>query len=279
VSGRPGDAVQRTGRLSGDELEELERARSLLESGGLVVRVAAAVGRPLEAGLARLPTRARQSVQGVTRVALERALGLALETLRRRSRRSSERLHKAAAAASGAAGGFFGLGGLAVELPVTTVVMLRSIAQIARDEGQDITLPETRLACLEVFALGAGGEREDAAETGYYAVRATLSRALSEAARHVARHGVSRKGAPALVRVVTAIAARFGIVVEQKVALASVPLLGAVTASLVNTVFIDHFQKRARGHFRVRRLEAEHGHDVVRAAYEALGRTSHRSPG
>jgi hypothetical protein len=78
---------------------------------------------------------------------------------------------------------------------------------------------------------------------------------------------------------VTAIAARFGIVVEQKVALASVPLLGAVTASLINTVFIDHFQKRARGHFRVRRLEAEHGHDVVRAAYEALGRTSHRSPG
>ena len=54
-------------------------------------------------------------------------------------------------------------------------------------------------------------------------------------------------------------------------ALASVPVLGAVTASVVNTLFIDHFQKRARGHFVVRRLEAEHGYETVRAAYEALG--------
>jgi hypothetical protein len=271
--------MKERGRLPTAELEELEGARSLLESGGLVVRVAETVGRPLEAALEQLPPRARESVQGVTRVALERALGLALGTLDRRPRRSSERLHKAAAAATGAVGGFFGLGGLTVELPVATVVMLRSIAEIARSEGHDISLPETRLACLEVFALGGGGGGEGAVETGYYAVRAALSQALSEAARHVARHGLSRKGAPALVRVVTAIAARFGIVVEQKVALASVPLLGAVTASLVNTVFVDHFQKRARGHFIVRRLEAKHGYDVVRAAYEALGRPSPRSRG
>ena len=258
------------GRLSGVELEELKKARSLLEGGGLVVRVAEALGRPLEAGLERLPARARDTVQGVTRTALERALGAALGTMAEEPRRSSERLHKAAAAASGAVGGFFGLGGLTVELPVATVVMLRSIADIARSEGQDITHPETRLACLEVFALGGGGG-EGATETGYYAVRAALSQTLNEAARHIAQHGLSREGAPALVRALTAIAARFGIVVEQKVALASVPFLGAVTGSVINTLFIDHFQKRARGHFLVRRLEAEHGYEAVRAAYEALG--------
>jgi hypothetical protein len=233
--------------------------------------VAEALGRPLEAGLERLPTRARDSIQGVTRTALERGLGVALGTMAGEPRRSSERLHKAAAAATGAVGGFFGLGGLTVELPVTTVVMLRSIADIARSEGEDITRPETRLACLEVFALGGGGG-DRGAETGYYAVRATLSQALGEAARHIAQHGLGREGAPALVRAVSAIAARFGIVVEQKVALASVPFLGAVTASVINTLFIDHFQKRARGHFLVRRLEAEHGYDVVRTAYEGLGR-------
>jgi hypothetical protein len=146
--------------------------------------------------------------------------------------------------------------------------MLRSIADIARSEGQDITLPGTRLACLEVFALGGGGG-ERAAETGYYAVRTALSQALSEAARHIAQHGLSREGAPVLVRMVAAIAARFGVVVEQKVALGSVPFLGAVTASLINTLFIDHFQKRARGHFIVRRLEGIHGYEAVRHAYEA----------
>ena len=257
------------GRLSGVELEELKKARSLLEGGGLVVRVAEALGRPLEAGLERLPARARDTVQGATRTALERALGAALGTMAEEPRRSSEQLHKAAAAASGAVGGFFGLGGLTVELPVATVVMLRSIADIARSEGQDLAHPGTRLACLEVFALGGGGG-EGATETGYYAVRAALSQTLNEAARHIAQHGLSREGAPALVRALAAIAARFGIVVEQKVALASVPFLGAVTASVINTLFIDHFQKRARGHFVVRRLEAEHGYAVVRCAYEAL---------
>jgi hypothetical protein len=258
-------------RLSVTEIGDLKRARALLESGSLVVRVAEVLGRPLEAGLERLPARGREVIEGATRAALERGLRIALGTLAEEpSGRSSERLHKAAAAATGAVGGFFGLGGLTVELPVITVVMLRSIADIARSEGQDLDRPETQLACLEVFALG-GGHGERAAETGYYAVRAALSQALTEAARHIARHGLSRKGAPALVRAVAAVAARFGIVVEQKVALASVPFLGAVTASMINTLFIDHFQKRARGHFVIRRLEAVHGYEAVRKAYESLG--------
>jgi EcsC protein family len=260
--------------FSREDWSDLARARSLLEGGSLVVRAAEAIGRPLEAGLRRLPSPAREAVQGATRGALEQALQVALGTLGRRGPRpSSERLHKAVAAATGAVGGFFGLGGLAVELPVTTVVMLRSIADVARSEGQDPTSPETGLACLEVFALGGGGP-EPAAETGYYAVRAALSRALGEAARHVAQRGLTTEGAPALVRLVATVAARFGVVVEEKVALASVPVVGALSASLVNTLFIDHFQKRARGHFIVRRLEARHGFDEVRAAYESVGPAS-----
>jgi hypothetical protein len=39
---------------------------------------------------------------------------------------------------------------------------------------------------------------------------------------------------------------------------------------VINTLFIDHFQKRARGHFVVRRLEMVHGYEVVRKAYESL---------
>ena len=264
--------------LSPAELRELGRARTLLEGGGLVVRAAEALGRPLEAGLERLPARARNAIQGATQTALERGLRVALGTMAEEpSRASSERLHKAAAAATGAVGGFFGLGGLTVELPVTTVVMLRSIADIARSENQDLARPETRFACLEVFALGEGSG-DNAAETGYYAVRAALSQTLAEAARHIAQHGLTREGAPVLVRAVAAVAARFGVVVEQKVALASVPFLGAVTASMINTLFIDHFQKRARGHFVVRRLEAIHGYENVRRAYESLGRAPGAGP-
>lgn len=263
--------------LSPAELSQLRGARELLESEGLVVRLAEAIGQPLEAGLARLPARARDAIHGATKGALEQALRVALGTLDERPRRASLRLHKAVAAATGAVGGLFGIGGLAVELPVTTVVMLRSVADVARSEGHDLATPPSRLACLEVFALGAGSG-EAGAETGYYAVRAGLSRALGEAARHLAQRGMSAEGAPALVRLLAAVATRFGVVVEEKVALASVPVVGAVTGSLVNTLFIDHFQKRARGHFVVRRLESLHGHDAVRRAYESLDEPTENPP-
>ena len=56
-----------------------------------------------------------------------------------------------------------------MELPVTTTIILRSIADIARNEGESISENEVKLACL-VFALGGGSESEILTETGYYTV-------------------------------------------------------------------------------------------------------------
>jgi hypothetical protein len=39
---------------------------------------------------------------------------------------------------------------------------------------------------------------------------------------------------------------------------------------LINTIFIDHFQDMARGHFIVRRLERVYGTDEVKRQYEKL---------
>ena len=90
-------------------------------------------------------------------------------------------------------------------------------------------------------------------------------------APHLTQKGLAREGAPALVRAVGAIAARFGIVIEEKLALSAVPVLGALSGSLINAAFTRHFQARARGHFVVKRLEVLHGADAVRRAYERLG--------
>jgi hypothetical protein len=67
---------------------------------------------------------------------------------------------------SGAVGGFFGLPALALELPVSTTLLLRAIADIARSEGEPIKSTESRLACLEVFALGGNSRSDDATESG-----------------------------------------------------------------------------------------------------------------
>jgi hypothetical protein len=47
-------------------------------------------------------------------------------------------------------------------------------------------------------------------------------------------------------------------------------LVGAASGAALNLVFINHFQKAARGHFIVRRLERAYGLPLVRARYAEL---------
>ena len=85
-----------------------------------------------------------------------------------------------------------------------------------------------------------------------------------------AQKGLVDKGAPALVRFISAIAARFGVVVSEKIAAMAVPVVGAAGGAAVNALFMKHFQEMARGHFIVRRLEREYDPDLVRREYNAL---------
>ncbi len=73
-----------------------------------------------------------------------------------------------------------------------------------------------------------------------------------------------------MVRLISAIASRFGVVVSEQVAAKAVPIVGAAGGSLINVLFMDHFQNMARGHFIVRRLERQYGVEVVQEAYESI---------
>ena len=106
----------------------------------------------------------------------------------------SRLVHKVLATASGAAGGAFGLATLPIELPVSTIIMLRSIAEIARSEGEDPSDPEAALSCIQVFALGGRAGSTDASESGYFAVRGMLAKSVTEAARFVAERGLIEEG-------------------------------------------------------------------------------------
>jgi hypothetical protein len=132
------------------------------------------------------------------------------------------------ATASGAAGGAFGLATLPIELPISTIVMLRSIADIARAEGEDMSDPETALACVQVFALGSGPGAANPSESGYFVVRGMLAKSVTHAARFIAERGVE-KGGPLLVRFIAQVASRFGTVVTQKLAAQAIPVIGEVS--------------------------------------------------
>ena len=261
--------------LSDRQSKDLERAVALLEGRSLAARLTEVVGAPVEKALERLPAGAQVALAAASRKALDAALHVAIATLERGGqpgRPASTRWHTLLAATTGAAGGAFGLPALALELPLSTTLMLRSVADIARSEGADLDAPSTRLECVQVLAFGepAGEDRGPGAETGYFAVRRALAGVVGQAARHLAAGTLEREGAPILVRLLTQVAERFSVQVSQKAAAQLVPVLGAVGGALVNTMFMGHFQDLARGHFIVRRLERELGAAVVEARYRAI---------
>jgi hypothetical protein len=238
--------------VTAQDREALLVARALLESPSLATRLSNIIGTPIERAMLQLPQSWSQVVGIATRHALEAALKAAVSTLDDRLQRPSANFaHKLLVAASGAGGGALGLAGLPLELPLSTVMMLRSVADIARSQGEDLKHPETQLACLSVFALGGGNQ----ADTGYFALRSSLARAIAQAAEYVARRGLIEESAPVLLQLLARIAARFGVPVSQKFAAQMIPLIGAAAGASINWVFIDHYQDMARGHFTVRRLE------------------------
>ena len=147
---------------------------------------------------------------------------------------------------------------------------MRSIADFARSLGEDLKSAEARLECVQVLALGGGTKGDDASESGYFAARAAMAKAVSDAIQHLAKNGLAQQGAPAMVRLIALIASRFSIVVSEKAAAQAVPVLGAFGGAAINTLFIDHFQEMGKGHFIVRRLERAHGAAEVQRIYNEL---------
>ncbi|MEZ0171265.1 EcsC family protein [Microvirga sp. TS319] len=256
--------------LSEEDREALRQAVLALEGPSYVARLSSLAGRPIELlGLA-LPAPVSEVISKTTQAALARALRYALKTIPKEGRDPETRIHKALAILSGAMGGALGVSAVLAELPISTTIMLRSIARIAGSEGEDLEDPETALACLQVFALGGHAGSDNLHEAGYFAVRTAMAKSVTHALQQIAGRGVVDESASAIVRLLAQIGTRFGVVVSQKVAVQAVPVLGAIGGAAINAAFIDHFQTLARGHFTVRRLERAYGKGTVRRAYDQI---------
>lgn len=257
--------------FTAEELRDLRRARWLLENRSLAIKLSDLIGLPIDAGFALLPKNWSGKINRAANAALFKALEVAVATTGKKDRKiASNRWHKVLAGASGGVGGAFGFAALAVELPISTTLMLRSIVDVARSEGHDVRAWETKIACLEVFALGGSKKEPGPPDISYWATRIALNQSIQDAVSHLAGKGAVERGAPALVRLVAAIASRFGVVISEEVAAKALPIIGAVGGGVINVVFMNHFQQMARGHFIILRLEKTYGQEAVKAQYDAL---------
>jgi EcsC protein family len=256
--------------LSPAHLEALRRAQILLERTSLATQLAEYAGQPANYVLCKMPKAMNAGLSRIAEGAILKSLDVAIKSIKPTSKRPpATKLSSLLAGISGGVSGFFGAAALPVELPLTTIFMLRAIADIARHQGENLTTIEGRLACIEVFALADRGSN-DRINLGYYASRALLSRFTTDASAFLSERGVASASAPLINRFVSEVAARFGTVVSERVAAGALPIVGALGGATVNLIFMNHFQNIARGHFIVRRLERLYGADAVRRHYMHL---------
>ncbi len=260
--------------LSRAHHQALARAVHALENPNFAARLADYAGAPINRVVQMLPRRASAGLSKAVEAAMRKCLKTAIESLDTAAQSPPATWFSTAiAGVTGGVSGFFGMPALVVELPLTTTIMLRAIADIARHNGEDLTTLEARLACLQVFALGARGTAVRG-DLGYFAARALMTRLTGNAAAYVVERGAAELSGAMVNSLVAEIVSRFSIVVSDRVAASALPVVGAVGGATVNVVFMNHFQQVAQGHFTVRRLEREYGAETVRLHYAELAARS-----
>ncbi len=252
---------------------ELEWSYRQLEHPSLAARLSDVIASPFEQSMTLLPRDWRKRIERGIEASMMRTLNVAVASLprpRSSGPYSASMLgHKLSAVGAGAVGGFFGPLSTLVELPVTTALMMRSIADIAVSEGERLhDSLEARMACVLVFALGGRTHDDEDAEIGYYGLRIALGLHFENLIEYVGKSEGTH--IPAIVNLVRAIAARFGVVLSDKTAAQMVPVAGALSGAVLNLMFMQHYQDVARGHFIVRRLERTYGAERIRDAYQQL---------
>lgn len=269
-----------------DERIFIHLAAKFLDRPSFLLRMANSIGRPLEIALGTLPTKHQRIIHQASESALTKGLKVVTRTVARHrvidtfvkaeiSSRRVGRWHSVASFGVGAVGGLIGILSLPLELPVTTAIMLRSIASIANEFGMDLSDPQVQMECLYILSLGAPETIvDDSMSSAYWTSRAAFSTAIHDAAAFLAgksarevMRSVENRSARVLIKFITAVAARFEIVVSEKMLAEAVPVIGAIGGGAINAAFTDYFSDAARYHFGLRALENRHGREAVEKYY------------
>ncbi|KIN63858.1 Protein EcsC [Sulfitobacter noctilucicola] len=203
-------------------------------AGGLGISVLNLIGGSAESLIDRLPEGVRGNLESATISALNQAMKAAHSS---RSILPDQKswLNQVATTAMGAAGGAGGLPTALAELPVTTTLLLRVIQGVAVEHGFDPAAENVQFDCVQVFAAAGPLSGDDGADLGFLSARIALSGKAMQAVIHK-------------------IAPRLAIVMGQKLAAQTVPVLGAVAGAATNYAYTSYYEDIAHVHFGLRKL-------------------------
>lgn len=269
------------GVLQEQDLQFIKEAYNFLENSTFLTGLMNYVGKPVDIVFEYLPSKARDAISRGTSKALQKALEWALTTMGEEAKNWSGRVlrnvHTTGAAVMGALSGAFGMPALLVERPITTMIMLRSIATVAAQNGENLADVHNRLECLQVFTLGSNKTpSDDEMESAYFTQRVAFAQLVNEAATFISRvstkEAMSAMGSgtvPQVAHLLASVAQRFEIVISEKYLAETIPIVGAIGGASINGYFADYFGRAAHYHFGLRRLERQYGSDIISEAYKA----------
>jgi preprotein translocase subunit Sss1 len=269
--------MQHESIISSEDLKILTNSKSKLENIGYIMQGLNFVGDGIEKATKLIPARIERYIGKKTNSILMGIIKANLKTMSKNKMNSAplNKTYKGVVTASGVGFGLVGYVGFLFDLPITTKLMMRSILDIARSNGEDLNKIETQLACLEVFALGGKSKNDDGLETSYYVTRFALAGAINSASKFVTENGVKiaiekfATGTP-MMQLIAKIATRYEVAVLEKLAAEGIPIFGAIGGGTINLVFMNHFQKMAEAHFSIRQLERKYGEEIVRLKYNEI---------
>jgi hypothetical protein len=221
------------------QIEDL--AARYFEARGVGMQLLGVIGSQADGLIDRLPASVRNALDGATMKALEASFETASKT-RNVLPDTGNWLTRAVTMGTGAAGGFGGLPSAMAELPVTTTILLRAIQGIAAEYGFDTTQKDTKVDCLQVFASAGPMAEDDGTDMSFLTLRLSVT-------------GVSMQ------KLIATVSPKLAVVMGQKLATQTVPVLGAVAGAATNYVFTSYYQDMAHVQFGLRKLAEDTGED------------------
>lgn len=215
--------------------------RRYSKAGNVGVQMLNLIGGQTEGLLDRLPAGMRDRMEDGT----EQALKLAMDTAHRSRGVVGEKpgwLTLAVSTAMGAAGGFGGLPTAMAELPLTVTVLLRAMQDVAAEHGFEPDEEAVQYDCIQVFAAAGPLGNDDGADVAFLSTRMAVSGAAIQA-------------------LIARVAPRLAVVLGQKLAAQTAPVLGAAAGAAINYVYTSYYQEMAHVHFGLRRLAIEGDRD------------------
>jgi hypothetical protein len=257
--GESGDPERYTSRQSNacalldesDFQKVIQAAELYLSARSALMGFVSMLGNLVQRGMNRIPDDWRDEIVRKVHEALHYVQHVSMQNMDDDpGRRSSDGLYKTSVVITGAVGGVFGLASILAELPVTTGLILRSIADIGRANGERLDDPEFRATCVEVFAYGSP---------------------LDEDEEEIAFLG-AKIGAAEISELVVKVAARYTIALAPRIAAATVPVVGGGLGAGVNWTYMNFYQAMARVLFMLLPIERKHDPALVRSCFGAVVR-------